>query len=137
MRKILFVLVCLLLTSCLEPVRPTPEQMANPDCGPYPDNYEKLIEEHLKKVLFDPYTVRDLNITKPWGCYYQPNLYSPFTFGYCFSVSLNAKNRYGAYVGIKDHDAFIRNDSLYFMSERTQYYSVPMSHANCERKEKL
>lgn len=83
---------------------------ASDDPGPFPDNYEVLIASYLKESLKDPYSVRDLSITQPivtniWvGVQRGGNVK-----GWASCVSYNAKNSFGAYVGL-EHDTFYMKD---------------------------
>ena len=72
------------------------------DAGPYPDNYQSIIKAVFNDILFDPYSA-------------QYEFYEPVKFGvkigghpiggWLVQLTVNAKNRFGGYVG-KEHYAF-------------------------------
>jgi hypothetical protein len=67
-------------------------QLANETFATCPSNYENLIKYQLSKDLFDPYSaVFDFNPPEKW--IYKDN------YGHMFFVTMNAKNRFGAYTG--------------------------------------
>lgn len=89
---------------------PTHEQLLQADYGQYPENIEEIVKEYIRVSFFDPYSVRDLRIEKPKQNWYRPAGYrqQPI-YGYETRVYCNAKNRMGAYIGLKKHFCFIRN----------------------------
>jgi hypothetical protein len=74
------------------------------DPGPEPTNLEVRVQRHLKEVLKDPYSVRDLEISPPvrasmWTGVV--NYGEVQTWSTC--VRYNAKNSYGGYVGLRSY----------------------------------
>lgn len=70
--------------------------------GPPPSGYRAAVLSSAKQTFFDPYSVRDAQISQP--------LYASAVFdgvtpiprkGWIVCVSANAKNRMGAYTGIQ------------------------------------
>lgn len=74
----------LLLTGCGP--RKTLEQ-----AGPPPVDYRSTVAKEIKESYFDPYSIRDAKISKPFL----------LNDGWSVCVSANAKNRMGGYVGQK------------------------------------
>jgi len=94
--------VIIILTACA--IRPTPEQMASADYGSYPDNYEDIIRNHYSKTLFDPYSAV-YTFGRPQRAW---NGLGGTIFGWAVCGTINAKNRFGGYVGAKPFFALIR-----------------------------
>ncbi|MGE5238099.1 MAG: hypothetical protein ACM3ON_04780 [Chloroflexota bacterium] len=129
--------LCVLTFSC-STIRPTAEQLANPDCGKYPSDYEQIITAYLKEHRYDPYseTIVDLQITEPRGCWHHAGGAAPVTFGYCFMVSLNPKNKMGGYTGLKHYFAFIRDDSVRtFVDDEGSYEKANLVNCTAARKQ--
>jgi len=74
----------------------------------YPSDYEDQIRLYLKLALFDYDSVKDLSISKPV-------ITTATNLGRVWTVMTiyNAKNRYGAYTGIKQHRFYFRQGKLY------------------------
>ena len=93
--RIFFIFAAFLLSSCAAKFD------AN-QAGPYPDNYKEIIAEHIKQTHYDPYSMRDVYISRP----------HPGTFAlaqwYYVCVQKNAKNRMGGYVGLR-REAYLIN----------------------------
>ncbi len=88
------------------------------DPGPFPDNYEQIVQNKLNETLKDPYSVRDLSIPRPmvttvWtGLVNGGNLHA---WGTC--VRYNAKNSFGAYVGLRAYMFYIKAWSVVYVVE--------------------
>jgi hypothetical protein len=110
-----FVLVALLLfaAGCLSP-KLTSEQAANADYGPFPDNYEEIVRNYFNKSLFDPYSAH-IKVEAPHKGYCKK---APIAgggldkFGYIVVARVNAKNKYGAYVGENAYRLLIKNGEV-------------------------
>lgn len=103
-----FVAVLLLLTACA-----LPPPGVNPDPGPYPEKYRALVEQWLQETLFDPYSVRDLEVTVPVeGTLWQGLLLGGHLPVWTVCATFNAKNRFGGYTGRSTTVLFIRNNSV-------------------------
>lgn len=82
-------IAALLLARCTPP----PDVNAG-NAGPYPANYKDLMADYIKTTFFDPYSLRDVKLSKPfpsrtgWGV------------GWAVCLTLNAKNRMGGYTGL-------------------------------------
>jgi len=113
-----FILSVFLLSGCgLK--QPTPAELTSADYGTFPESYEQIVKDYMEKKLFDPYSAHfDFNGSpnKGWQ-----NSYGSFLYGWKGTVSINAKNRMGGYVGTKDYNYLIKNDMVYYMQEKWGY----------------
>jgi hypothetical protein len=83
--------------------------------GPYPKDYETVVKSYLEGILFDPYSVKYDNVTKPLEAYSRraPILGgSPDIYGWYSKVCFNAKNRMGGYVGRTCYKLLIKNNRV-------------------------
>jgi len=114
MKKWMIVGICILgigLLGFLEgcATAPTPEQLANADYGTYPANYEEIVKSYFSPKLFDPYSAQYRFIQTPYQGWLSSSKFSRGTFGYIVKVGVNAKNRFGGYVGEKVYTILIKN----------------------------
>ena len=86
-----------LLCACTSGGRPTPEQLANNSFAECPSNYQEMVQQRLSANLIDPYSAK-FRFSTPEKYVYGGQ------YGYAFAVGLNAKNRYGGYVGEQVHE---------------------------------
>jgi hypothetical protein len=89
------VVVCL-LAGC---AGTTPESAA--DMGnPYPTNYRQLAADYVRSSFFDPYSIRDAEISTP-KLAMGPGILGDGSWAtpWLVCVRANAKNRFGAYTG--------------------------------------
>jgi len=102
------------LSGCAAMIAPSAAQRAAADYGTYPANYKDIVQAHLRTTLFDPYSVQDLQISTPQQYWQQeaPIAGGRTIYGYLVSYSLNAKNRFGAYVGTQRRNIIIRNGQV-------------------------
>jgi hypothetical protein len=107
MRRFCLAILLVSLTACAAP------RFANTraDVGPQPVDYEATIREHLRRTLYDPYSVQDLRIDEPGisSCTIRPGY---AFYGWLVPVQMNAKNRYGAYVGLRHSFYWFRGEQL-------------------------
>ena len=95
---------------------PTNEELANKDYGRYPENYQEIVKRYFSGQLSDPYSAQYRWIKPPYQGYFieHTNLLTgqpdKFSFGYLVHVGINAKNRFGGYIGEKEYVVLIRND---------------------------
>jgi hypothetical protein len=86
------------------------------DVGAKPEHYEQTIREHLRRTLKDPYSVQDFSVSAPertW-CAINPGGY-PF-HGWRVIAKYNAKNAYGAYVGLRQSVYWFHGERLTLMT---------------------
>jgi len=102
--------------------------------GPYPDNYKEVVAAHVKQNYFDPYSLRDVQISEP-----TPGVFGMLQ-GYWVCFQCNAKNRMGGYIGMsrtgylidRDHVKFtLNNDSRCY---RQAPYNVLYAWSEMEGK---
>jgi len=125
-----FVLLLTFLNGCVAEKqwlygRPSDQAFAMADYGVYPEDYREIIKSYLEENLYDPYSLRDLEISKPGKSWVSGSdlTKTPPMFGYECVVGYNAKNRMGGYVGRKDHVFLIRNGGVVFTFEERFRYS--------------
>lgn len=90
--------------------------------------YKESVLNHIKRTYFDPYSIRSALISEPIA-YYRVG------FGHVWFVcyKLNAKNRYGAYTGLKQSTCSFdgnmlkncREDSSDFNCGQAKYQPFP------------
>lgn len=81
----------LLLMGCAPQYRDAPER-----AGPPPDNYRQIAATYIRANFFDPYSIRDVSLSQPIiGRMFNEQ-------GWIVCIRANAKNRMGAYTGLKD-----------------------------------
>lgn len=88
------------------------------NAGAYPENYEQIIKDHLKEVLFDPDSLKDFSIDgKPVKIILSSG-YPAFDLQKGQEVYevkyvwYNAKNRMGGYTGKQAHIYQIRHGKV-------------------------
>ncbi|MCW8091015.1 hypothetical protein [Alteromonas sp. ASW11-130] len=79
--------------------------LAKEDFGSYPDNYELTIKAWYNKAESHPTSIYINYITKPTR-YWLANKIGDAWYGYLVCVTIDSKNRLGAYSGFR-RDAFI------------------------------
>jgi hypothetical protein len=115
---LLLLFVLLIVGACVIG-RPTPEQLAVADCGPYPDDWETIVKGYYWSVLFDPYSAVYQFAGPPrpgwmtqegsgwWGIFYGTPVY-----GWQVSGTVNAKNRSGSEAGPRAFTVLIRGGQV-------------------------
>jgi hypothetical protein len=81
------------------------------DAGASPIRYEETIKSYLNNTLKDPYSIRDLSISRPHLSACSIGVYGNFN-AWVVHVSYNAKNSYGAYVGLQTSYFWFHGDHL-------------------------
>lgn len=109
------VLTVLLLAGCA--AAPTAEQLGRADAGVAPGaEFPDTIRDMVKVGLKDPDSLKDLKVGQPAKCWYRASPLDPLEYGYCTTISYNAKNSYGGYVGVTTYKIFYR-DGIIMHSE--------------------
>lgn len=85
---------------------PHPEEVAKIDFGSPPENYETKIKQIMSTQLFDPYSAVYSCWTPCKAATVTPLWIGSHTYGWGVQCSINAKNRFGGYVGAKDYMFF-------------------------------
>lgn len=81
-----------------------PPQATDP--GPFPADYKAVLQRHLARSLFDPYSVRSASISWPEA----GHLF--FQAGWLVCAEFNAKNRMGGYVGLQRTAYLLRENEV-------------------------
>lgn len=103
---ILLSMSAVLLTSC-ETTAPTVENKAK--IAQIPSNYRAQTVTYLRRTLKDPYSVRDAEITDP-TVIFVGLVNGTSAPGVC--VRMNAKNSFGAYIGLQTMAVAFKNGSV-------------------------
>lgn len=105
---------------------PTQEELRAGDFGTEPFGYREQIRAHMESRLFDPSSAeyRYDGPPVPGYAHLRGNRH-PAVLGYLVSVQINAKNRYGGYVGYKPHLFLIRNSSTHEVPIGVRWRAVP------------
>jgi len=114
MKKFLVFVVVAFLAGCVKPLPQT--EIDSADYGPFPMNYQQVVEGALKANLFDPYSAV-ISVRSPERRYFKGPFSSGAKFGWGNYATLNAKNRYGAYVGEKRYIYLIKNGEIIELRE--------------------
>lgn len=72
------------------------------DAGVAPVGYEQTIRSYLRTALKDPGSLTDFSVGSPVLASCSVGIYGAF-HGWRVTVSYNAKNSYGGYVGLKTY----------------------------------
>lgn len=98
------------------------------NAGAPPTNYKEVARDYLRTALFDPYSARDMQIAPPKT----GQVYIEGTFqhanGWAVCYRTNAKNRMGAYTGLKEAVLLIRDGKVVTSNEDTGHYDI---RTNC------
>ncbi len=84
---------------------PSSTELISANFGSYPENYQEIIIRHFGRSLFDPYSAV-YEFSTPRKAY----IYNfEYIYGWGVIGTLNAKNRFGGYVGAKPFNVLIRD----------------------------
>lgn len=88
---------------------PTDIQAANFGARPSRDEAVTLVKAHMSKTLYDPYSAvyECGGPKKAWA-----NLLGTLYYGYAITCNINAKNRFGAYVGSESYNFLINSGAV-------------------------
>jgi hypothetical protein len=90
------------------------------DAGPKPTMSETRVRSYLNATLKDPYSVMDLSISEPVISFCSVGVYGSY-FGWRVDVTYNAKNSYGAYVGLRTYHYWFHGDELKGVGQNVSY----------------
>lgn len=112
MKKYLILFSVLFLSSCTSEQTP----LVAPKTPP-PANYKQKIIDHVRQSFFDPYSIRDAAISKPFAV-------NRIGHGeiWFVCVKTNAKNRMGAYTGISPTAYWFQNGGMKLASPGAPEY---------------
>jgi hypothetical protein len=120
------VLIALTFTSIGCASLPTKKEIAGFDYGqPLTVDYKKVIQDRLERVLLDPYSAQ-CKFAEPKKFWYKepPLLGSNLHTGYMVFVRINAKNRMGAYVGMKTYGFLFKDNILIKFLRPREIYAM-------------
>lgn len=117
--------ICLLLTVspswAVERFNPETD-CTSQDRGPYPWDYQQVVEKHISETFFDPGSATDLEIYKPapgWWSTAALKMTRRNTQCYWYiAFQANGKNRMGGYVGRKAYGLWVKSGSIKYFQER-------------------
>ena len=104
----------------------SPSDLATADYGFYPDDYQGEIKLRMGKTLFDPYSAH-YQMGSPYRAGSKLGLIygGGWRFGYAVDVLVNAKNRFGAYVGNKSYTFFFYKGEMHEVRNFHMFRRVP------------
>jgi len=97
MKKLIMLTAISLLVGC-QSIPTTEEKL-----GPYPDDYKNIVKNHIKSTFYDPYSLRDAELTPP------VNARVGWDTGWAVCLRTNGKNRMGGYTGMQTSVILIRD----------------------------
>lgn len=122
--SLLAIVLLVSLTGCIHTLA-TPEQIARADYGTLSPSYQRIIEESMYGVLFDPYSAHYRYFGEPVkGCAIVSVGGDP-VFGYMVTVGINAKNRLGGYTGEDTYTFLVRNGTAWRLTYFTPKQLTP------------
>ena len=105
------VLILIHLGGCAAP--PSSERVSRLNYGPPPQDYEVTIRKYFESVLFDPYSAHyDFEPPQQMWLKDAPLNGGRLHAGHMVRVGVNAKNRFGGYVGKKMHGFIIKDERI-------------------------
>lgn len=127
MNKLHFLLLLTTLTGCVVPsamnfpIKPTNIELETASYGERPNQHKKIIENYIKSTLIDPDSAKFTNYSTPKKDWLSDNNIGGKTYlGWLVCVDVNAKNRYGGYVGRKFYTFIFRGSKIvYSQNEAT------------------
>jgi len=126
------VLAVVSLAACQSPL-PTREEIASLDYGPRPENYEKIVRDHLRTRLVEPDFAMIQFKTEPRPLYQRNTVLRDRQYGWAVCVMVNDKDRRGAYEGFYPMVLYIRGGKVVAANgdglERAA--GVRYAHAQC------
>jgi hypothetical protein len=104
-------LVVLMFSGCVTPL--SQEEISKLDYGAPSQNHEATIKKYFDQVLFDPYSAHyDFGLPRRSWYKEAPLQGSKLYAGYLVPVRVNAKNRFGAYVGKKMYGFILKDERI-------------------------
>jgi len=100
--NLVVIIIMLSLSGCASSGgQPTAEQLANNTFAECPSNYQQMIAQRLSANLIDP-SIDPSNVMFRFS---RPEKYvNSGQYGHVVSVGVNAKNRFGGYIGEQLHE---------------------------------
>ena len=87
--------------------------------GPKPSNYREIVAAQVRATFFDPYSIRDAGIAEPFpgGTVITYDWQSGE--GWVVCLRANGKNRFGAYIGVKETAFVVRGGKVVHTLDET------------------
>ena len=121
-----------LLAGCQSPL-PTREELAVLDYGPRPEDYEKIVRDHLRTRLVEPDFALIEFKAGPKPLYQKETVLRARQYGWAVCVMINDKDQRGAYEGFYPMVLYIRDGKVVAANgdglERAA--GVRYAHASC------
>lgn len=143
MKKLcLIVLMSLFVVSCVTMRQPSQQDLNSADYGELPSDYKKQIVAYFDKNLLDPFSAIYVYCEpfKTWmGKAVGPigKREANFTYGWALCGEVNAKNRFGGYVGGMQFFAFFSDGNLQMVYEKAMASGPCRKHIDyCEAPKK-
>lgn len=127
MKKVLILLCLCLLNGCGLAFQSNAKRLLEnatlADFGEKPpENHWQITEEMLSQSLIDPESARFTNYHDPFTCAFPEKAFSPTPIlGWCTKISVNAKNRFGGYVGARPYEIHWKDGRIYNYQEIIQF----------------
>ncbi len=127
MQRLCVVMVLFMISGCV--TMPSQEEISKLDFGtPITIDYEKSIKNYFEKALFDPYSAK-YEFEPPQQYWYKPSAFAggpwfsrgPLYAGYLVIALVNAKNRFGAYIGMQKYGFLFKNNELIRVIEPQEF----------------
>ncbi|MBM3319805.1 MAG: hypothetical protein FJY73_03910 [Candidatus Eisenbacteria bacterium] len=111
-QALLGAICALLMVSCA--TMPTQQEIDSLDYGrPLTIDYQTAIRTYFERVLFDPYSAHyEFGSPQRMWVKEPPLLGGRLYAGYMVAVGVNAKNRFGGYVGMQEYGFLFKNDEV-------------------------
>ena len=127
-RNNLVVIIIMSLSGCASSGgQPTAEQLANNIFAECPSDYQQMIKQRLSANLIDP-SMDPSNVMLRFS---RPEKYvNSGQYGHVVSVGVNAKNRFGGYIGEQLHEFMcFPNGSVREINERENHMKSGLHQA--------
>jgi len=118
MKRVLFIVVCLLLVSCSPFRHFTPEELAASPCGDPPTDPTEIVKKYIDKAFFDPWSAHFEVTGTPQRVSLPGHFNGTRAQPMCaweIKYRVNGKNKFGGYIGWK-------NESIYYRDGKLQPY---------------
>ncbi len=113
----------------------SPEELANLNYGPLPENYKSIIQERLNSRLKDPISAVVEYRGGPTQVTQKGSMLTAKDYGWGICLWVNAKNSFGAYVGRRPYAYIIRDEMIVQQhgEMETNMFDTAITEALCTR----
>lgn len=90
--RVLLTVAAFAISGCAAMIAPSAAERATADYGAYPTNYKEIVQAHLRRMLIDPNSAQDLQMSPPAKYFVQepPIAGGRTLYGYRVWFSVNA-----------------------------------------------